>query len=207
MRALVSDVAAYLKDVFWEGQKVLLVFDALGVLLFLSPAFSAWLAANAIVTRTVGLLILLISYFAANVALYRRYARSDLLTEDSLLLYSHRGGRGNAVKMVYLGSRTAKDLLVMVRYVSDSRGEQNLTIEEFYPKEDDEMKHRPHKHDLLKPEEIVYFRLPWRKDTSTGTLRVSVSFTDTKYPTTVRMSQEFQLTDGDLAELGEFGWA
>lgn len=207
MRTWRSDLAAYLREVFWDGlQWLFLLFDALGILTFFSPTFSDVLAAHAIITRTAGFLLLVVSLLVANFRLHQRYARTDLLTEDSLLLYPHHSGRGNAVKMAYAGDRLAKDLSVVVSFTNESGEKRNLTVDQFHAREDEEMKHRPHKYDFLEPGQIAYFRLPWRKDTSTGSATVCAGFTDTKYPKRVYVRKEFELTDGELADIEEFGW-
>jgi hypothetical protein len=80
MPKFVSDAGAYLKAVFTDGiQKLFTLFDALGVLIFLSPSLSEWVSVNGSIARTVGGIVVLASFLVANFSLYRKLAGHEPL--------------------------------------------------------------------------------------------------------------------------------
>jgi|SRR3989344_1469372 len=75
MNELFFDFFDYLRDLLVEGfQKAFLLFDIFGIVLVLYPNFvSRWLA-NEVLTKTIGVVILVLSFLLANFTLYRRFA-------------------------------------------------------------------------------------------------------------------------------------
>lgn len=101
MTRLMADFLSYLTAVFGETwRKALTLFDILGVALLLCPKLAEGLVSNELLVRTIGGLVLFVSFFVANFLLYRELAEATSYQADIRLkvvecgfTHSHGGGR------------------------------------------------------------------------------------------------------------------
>jgi hypothetical protein len=73
MARLMDDLGAYLKEVIGEGkERVLLLFDLLGIILFFFPQLAEYVFRNEWLARRIGAVIFVLSFSWANFILYRK---------------------------------------------------------------------------------------------------------------------------------------
>ena len=131
--------------------------------------------------------VLVFAYFTVNKNLLQKF------NVNSVNLYPHKNPPSNAIKMVYTGSEVIKDLKVKVIY-KDANGENQIKeVLDFFPEQDSQMIWRHYKYDHLKPNQVIYFRLPLIKTVPDKRVKVLVSFKDANSVDNIEIEKEFDL--------------
>jgi hypothetical protein len=186
----------YLKAIFVESRQwVLTLFDILGIVLFLLPNLSSTVISSAEFTRGIGISILVISFIAANLRVFRQLKLAiPFLDEDSLALYQYTSGPYNAIEMHYFGKEPAKDLSVAMLYVDPDGTFVEKSVEQFFPAGDRAMTWSHYKANTLAPGAVCYFHLIRRKSAPSGEVTVTAGFVGAHSRIEVRTSKRFELT-------------
>lgn len=119
--------------------------------------------------------------------------QTQILDENAISLYFHKNPPYNAVKVLYSGSEIAKDFEVRVVYSDASGKKQIKKEEEFFPEHDSQMIWKYDKYDFLKPNQVIYFRLPRKKTVPDGIVKVLVNFCGANSGIPVTVEKEFEL--------------
>lgn len=192
-----NDLINYLKDLSDETQqRILLLFDILGIGLFLFPNIAEWLIKDVFLTRSIGLFIFILSFFIANFKIYRKLSfRIPQSDEDALQIYFHKNPPYNAAKLLYTGKEIARDLIVKIHYIDANGDEQTKTITEFFPETDPKMWQHHYKRDFLREGQVEYIHLIQKKNSSNGQVQVTATFTGASSKKQITVEKEFELID------------
>ncbi len=162
--------------------------DILGIVILLLPS------PNPQALRVAGGLMFLLSFMVANFMLYRKH-RPTTLDAQSLLLYQHRTKTSNAIRMKYVGSETAKDLVVIRSHVDPSGNSIQNTINQFFPPSDPQMLLHGGPLWNLDPGQEAYFYLVGEQETRSGIVTVTVEFTGATTGRHVKVQRVFPLAN------------
>lgn len=184
----------YLKAVFIQDwwRLVCFCFDVLGIVLFFFPKLALIIGKDEGFARWVGGGIVFFSFFLANFLLYRRLTASEI-NENSLLMYYYSDPQSPAVEMHYIGSESAKDLEVKIKYRDERGEEKEEVVTEFFPENDPRMFGHHFKANVLVPNEVLRFRLVQRNQTLDGNDTVLASLIGVKSGRSVKIAREFNL--------------
>ncbi len=193
----IRDLGSYLRAVFFESQRwVFTAFDLIGIVLFFFPNLTEYLGQNVAIARQIGLIIFVLSFIAANFALYRKLisSASTAPIKHTLLIHPYIYRPYNDVELRYLGTEPITDLHILLIYKDSANQIRQKTVEEFFPQDDPTLFWRQFKANVLDDNQVIRFHtLLFKKDTSDGKVTLEVSAVGARSGTHVKYRKELQL--------------
>jgi len=197
---LSHDLAKYLKEIFGESQRVVFtVFDVVGIVLFFFPHLAQGLVDDETLARNIGGAIFFVSFLLANFNLYRKLSSevpsTNVLNEDSLLMYPYANPPSNSIELRYVGQEIIKDLNVKMIYKDKAGIDKEQEIFQFFPENDRKMGLHSSREYVLVPNQITRFYLLGKEATFDRKVKVVAEFTGAKSGRHIVTTREFNLSD------------
>jgi hypothetical protein len=109
----------------------------------LFPHLAQGLVDDETLARNIGGVIFFVSFLLANFNLYRKLSSevpsTNVLNEDSLLMYPYANPPSNSIEIRYVGQETIKDLNVKMIYKDKAGIDKEQEIVQFFPENDRKM--------------------------------------------------------------------
>ena len=170
-------------------------FWLFGIVSFFSPDWIEGFGKDETFARSLGVIIVFVSFVLANFALYgKTVLRVQTLNKDLLVMYPYKLLAYNAVDSCSnIGPEPIKDLEVWLTYKGSDGKLKREHVIEFFPLSSENMIEKQFIAHFLREEQGIRFRLPRRKSTMDGKVKVQAEFVGAKTGKRVKTEQHFDL--------------
>ena len=195
MAGLGRDLKAYLKAVFLDRSRLALTcLDVLCVLALAHPRLAGFVTTDVQLARSIAVAVLLTSFGAANLAVYRRRVRDGASANSVAFDAGPTLLACRTARVRYLGPESAKNVEISVSYTDPDGVRHESRVEEFFAPTDLLLEAPLAQASILQPGDSVNFRLPLRELTTDAFATVEVRLVGANSGRKVRVRKLFGLS-------------